>query len=486
MVHVAAITLEGEVVDALTLLGCAERERREHLRLAALEQAGAVRARVHPDLDVDRPDLLGAAAVGPPLVYGDLLPDDVLVDRVARLLDVRLRERVHRSLVAAGRERESHLGEDAIEEEMPLRGLELLRVLLGVGERLQLIAELFPHRTLDCRKPLLLEQHVEARPHLDLALDVVVGRVHRDRRSEVGTELLDDRSRRGETVALDPLPDGVPLGRLDLGVEVGVEPLRLAGLRAEILLRLAEAADLAVRELERLEKQILRHLVGAGLDHGQAVLRADDDEVEGGLLPVLLQRRVDDELAVDQPDAHRADRPEERQRRQHERSRRTVDAENVVRGDEVGREHGADDLHLVAETLRPKRPDRAVDHPRSQGGALTRASLALEEAAGDLARGVHPLLDVDRQREEVGALAGLRASHRGGENHRLARANDDCAVRLLRELAGFEADLLLSNLDGDLRPAIGRDTHKLSSTVLVESGSSSQCDRAHSLELPPS
>ncbi len=286
---------------------------------------------------------------------------------------------------------------------------------------------------------------------------------------------------------MDALPDRVPVRRLDLREEILVEPLRLAGLRTQILLCLAQLADLGVRELESLEQHVLRNLVGAGFDHRQAVLRTDDDEVECGLFPVLLQRRVDDQFAVDLPDAHGPDGAEERQRRQHQCRRRSVDAEDVVRGDEVGREHGADDLHLVAEALRPERPDRAVDHPRGEGGALAGASLALEEAAGDLARGVHALLDIDRQRKEVGALAGLRPSDCGGENHRLATADDDCAIRLLREVAGFEADLLLSHLDGDLRPAIGRDTHKLSSTVLWEGGSSSQLVlAAGSLELPPS
>jgi len=63
VVHVAALLLEGEVVDALPLLRGAERERREDLRLAAREQAGAVCARVDADLDLDRPDLLRAATV---------------------------------------------------------------------------------------------------------------------------------------------------------------------------------------------------------------------------------------------------------------------------------------------------------------------------------------------------------------------------------------------------------------------------------------
>ena len=52
----------------------------------------------------------------------------------------------------------------------------------------------------------------------------------------------------------------------------------------------------------------------------------------------LLQRRVDDELAVDHADAHGADRAEERQRRDHQRRRGAVDAEDVVRRDHVGRE----------------------------------------------------------------------------------------------------------------------------------------------------
>src|SRR5439155_26751406 len=94
VVHVAALLLEGEVVDALPLLRGAERERGEDLRLAAREQAGAVGTRVDADLDLDRPDLLGPTTVRAALVDGDLLPHQILVDRLARLLDLRARLRV--------------------------------------------------------------------------------------------------------------------------------------------------------------------------------------------------------------------------------------------------------------------------------------------------------------------------------------------------------------------------------------------------------
>ena len=136
-------------------------------------------------------------------------------------------------------------------------------------------------------------------------------------------------------------------------------------------------------------------------------------------------------LPADPDGSHRAD---ERQRRDHQRGRRAVDAEDVVRGDHVRREDGADHLHLVLVALRPERPDRAVDHPRRQDRPLGGAPLALEEAAGDLARGVHPLFDVDGEREEVRALAGLHPALGRRQHHRVAGAHDHGAVGLLGQL----------------------------------------------------
>ena len=188
----------------------------------------------------------------------------------------------------------------------------------------------------------------------------------------------------------------------------------------------------------------------------------DDDEVEGRLLH-LLERRVDDQLALDPGDAHRTDRPEERERRDRERRRGAVDREDVVRHDHVGREDGADHLHLVLEALRPERPDRAVDHAGGQRRALRGAPLALEEAAGDLPGRVHPLLDVDRQGEEVRVGTRVRASDRRREDHGLAAADDDRAVRLLGELARLEAQLGRAHVDGHRGLLPGGDgAHSLS------------------------
>jgi hypothetical protein len=95
-------------------------------------------------------------------------------------------------------------------------------------------------------------------------------------------------------------------------------------------------------------------------------------------------------------------------------------AEDVVRGHEIRRQDGADDLHLVAEALRPQGPDWTIDHARSEDRALSRPPFALEETAGDLSRGVHALLDVDRERKEVCAFARLHPPLRRREHHRVA------------------------------------------------------------------
>ena len=155
---------------------------------------------------------------------------------------------------------------------LALARLELLRVLLGVRESPQLARELLADRALDRGQPLLLEQHLQAVAHLKLADDVVLGRVERDRRSRLCEQLVDDPLGLAEPDRLDPLPDRMAVGALELGVQLDIDPLRLADLAAPARsIDVADADDLAVRELEGLEHRLFRHLVGAGLDHRQRV-----------------------------------------------------------------------------------------------------------------------------------------------------------------------------------------------------------------------
>ena len=105
--------------------------------------------------------------------------------------------------------------------------------------------------------------------------------------------------------------------------------LLLAGLRGQLALRGAELLDLVVRDLERVEHLGLGDLVGTGLDHQDRVVGAGDDQVELGLGDVGLGR-VDDELALELADAHRADLRRERDVGQRQRGRGAVHREDVV------------------------------------------------------------------------------------------------------------------------------------------------------------
>ena len=90
---------------------------------------------------------------------------------------------------------------------------------------------------------------------------------------------------------------------------------------------------------------------------------------------------------------------------------------------------------------------------------LGRLALALEEAAGDLARGVHLLLDVDGEGEEVDPFPRLRTTDGGREYSRLAARDEDRSVRLLGESAGGERDVVLADRDGHGLLGLGSGSH---------------------------
>ena len=160
------------------------------------------------------------------------------------------------------------------------------------------------------------------------------------------------------------------------------------------------------------------------------------DHVERGLLD-LLEGRVRDPLSVDQTHADRADRTVEGQAGQAGRDRRGVHRQDVVRVPTVDAQHRDDDLDLVPVPIAEGRAQRAVDEPACEDRRLGRPSLATEEAAGDLPRRVHPLLDVDREREEIDPLAG-RGADAGGEHLGLAVRHHDGAVGEAGHLARLE------------------------------------------------
>ncbi len=215
--------------------------------------------------------------------------------------------------------------------------------------------------------------------------------------------------------------------------------LRLAHLLRQLVDGGANLLDLGVTELDGVDDRLFRNFLRARLDHHDAVHGADDHQVQLARA-LLVVGRVDDELAIRLPDAHRANGTVERNVRDAQRHRRAVDAGNIRIVRRVRRKHHGDDLGLAAEAFREQRTDRTVDLAAGQNFALARTPFALDESARDASGGVGVLAVVNREREKVDALAGVGVGAGGGENHVFANANDAGAVRLLGQLAGFKVN----------------------------------------------
>jgi len=104
-----------------------------------------------------------------------------------------------------------------------------------------------------------------------------------------------------------------------------------------------------------------------------------------------------------------------------------------VRVDLVGAQDRDDHLGLVAVTVGERRPQRAVDEPGGEDGALGGAALTAEERSRYLARRVHPLLDVDGEREEIDAFGRMAGGVGRGQQDGVAYAADDGTLGLLSQ-----------------------------------------------------
>ena len=82
VVHEALRVLGREVVDPLRHARAGQRREAQHLRLAALEQARAVRARDQVDLRRQRPQVGVTATIGADAIVEDAAPHDPLLQRV--------------------------------------------------------------------------------------------------------------------------------------------------------------------------------------------------------------------------------------------------------------------------------------------------------------------------------------------------------------------------------------------------------------------
>ena len=190
-------------------------------------------------------------------------------------------------------------------------------------------------------------------------------------------------------------------------------------------------------EADGAQHDFLGQLMGFRVDHQHAFLRTGEHQVQLGGGDLFLQR-VQDVFAILVANARRTDRAHEGHAGEGQRRGSTDHRDDIGVILEIVAENGTDDLRLVAVGGVKQRADRTVDQSGGQNLLLRRPALALEEAAGDLARGESLFLIIHGEREEV--LPFLRRlGADGGAQHRcLAIGGHHGAMRLTRDLASLQ------------------------------------------------
>ena len=184
------------------------------------------------------------------------------------------------------------------------------------------------------------------------------------------------------------------------------DTLGLAGLRHKLFNRRNNLFDFTMAEFDRVNNELFAHFFRSALHHHDAVLGADDHDVQRALMTLRIGG-IDNELIVHTAHAHRANRSAERDIRERERRAGAIDADDIRIVFLIRREDERDDLRLVAEAFRKERADGTVDLPRGQDLFLAGTSFALDEAAGDAAAGVGVLAVIHGEGKEIDAFARL-------------------------------------------------------------------------------
>ncbi len=206
--------------------------------------------------------------------------------------------------------------------------------------------------------------------------------------------------------------------------------------------------EVPVSEHHRAEHDVFVEFLGFQLDHQHRVGRAGDDQIELGL-DHFVERRVEHVFVIDEADAGGTDRALEGGAGNRQRRRGGNQRQNVGIVFHVVRQHGDDDLGLVAPALDEQRTNRAIDQAGDQRLLFGGPTFALEIAAGNTSRGIGLLDVVDGQRQEVDAFARrLRGDH-GGEHDGLAVGGEHGAVGLTGDLAGFKPEGTTTPIDLD-------------------------------------
>ena len=195
-----------------------------------------------------------------------------------------------------------------------------------------------------------------------------------------------------------------------------------------------------MREFQRLKHLGLGDFLRRALDHDNRFTGPGDDKIQVALVHIF-NGGVHDEFVVDESHSHRADGAVKGEFGDVRGRGGGVNGHHVGVMDVVRRQYRLADLRFVHEPLRKERPHGPVRQAARKDLAFRGARLPAEEVAGDAPSGVSLFPIVHRHGEEILARPHAGRDRDGREDHRFAAGDQDAAVGLLCNAAGFEDEL---------------------------------------------
>ena len=211
---------------------------------------------------------------------------------------------------------------------------------------------------------------------------------------------------------------------------------RYGNLVEEAELEFDDFLDFFVGEHDGIQDLFFRDFVSAAFNHEDGVFRTGDDDVHIALF-ALGDGRVDDELAIDAADAdtgNRAGKGNVGHAQRYGGTDHSGDFRSVVM---VYAEIISHDVDVMTVCLREERTDRTVDETGEEGCRFRRFAFAFDEAARNLADGVHLFFIIDGEREKVCVFTRFFRARSRDENGGVAITDQCGTAGLLSQFTDF-------------------------------------------------
>ena len=211
---------------------------------------------------------------------------------------------------------------------------------------------------------------------------------------------------------------------------------RYGNLVEEAELEFDDFLDFFMGEHDGIQDLFFRDFVSAAFNHEDGVFRTGDDDVHIALF-ALGDGRVDDELAIDAADAdtgNRAGKGNVGHAQRYGGTDHSGDFRSVVM---VYAEIISHDVDVMTVCLREERTDRTVDETGEEGCRFRRFAFAFDEAARNLADGVHLFFIIDGEREKVCVFTRFFRARSRDENGRVAITDQCGTAGLLSQFTDF-------------------------------------------------